>query len=777
MKRIFLSSAIMALCTPPASAILDTNNNGMSDVWERLYNNGELFPSTFDPLDDDDSDGWTNAEEAVAGTDPESSLSPNGMVRPEVTILHDVALDLDNDGFPELYAEVATITWPIIAGKFYTLLYSPDMTENSWIFLQQAAAISDGTRTANFPITSPGDKMFWRVTVEDIDSDGDGLTDAEEYMLGTDPHNAQTIAGIPDFWLARYFTNILLAGGLNTIDPNADPDDDGYTNEQEAYLGTNPNTPNTPITGKIGQEAIVNGTFSEPGIGSLPSNTSDTTWDYWGAGGVKGWSAYVGTNIEFQNITPQTSGNPYVELKAHPEGHYGIKQEVGTQKGPTYLLALDCRNRADVPAACSNFNILVGNKIIRQISFSDPTATTPPSFYVAPGAWTTVTASFKAVPPVVIISLVPVNTLDDTTGCLVDNVRIAPVAIADNAFASGVDDVSITGLRSTAGPAKGCQDDYWIMAPAGNEVGGDAAANLMKFKIPLEPAVSLGITSPLAEATPATVTLDPTDPLDSWHGTGTETGYTTDNAPVFTIGGGQVSLPIKVKTMQRRLVKVALHKVFGLDGNGNQTTPQFMPSAGDLVTALNMVYGKQVNAFFDVMPFDEKDSNGNGIRFDDGDGILIVDQSNDERNAATPNSKSVGDTPTAHIDVWVVGGVILKYNAPSGLGGAFGMNYEGTNILVDGSLTSDGVKNKTAAQKNELLKVVIAHEIGHIMLAAGGEAHCDDESSFSFLGLNHPSIQNRLMTSGSPDVTLSRRLLIKTEWDYIENWLHKHVDP
>ena len=77
---------------------------------------------------------------------------PDGILRPEVAILHDVWLDLDNDNSTEFYSEVATITWPIIAGKLYTLLYSPDMSEDSWLTLQQAPATAEGTRTAYFPI-------------------------------------------------------------------------------------------------------------------------------------------------------------------------------------------------------------------------------------------------------------------------------------------------------------------------------------------------------------------------------------------------------------------------------------------------------------------------------------------------------------------------------------------------------------------------------------------------------------------------------------------------
>ena len=403
-------------------------------VWERRYNNGDLFPPGFDPLDDNDADGWTNAQEAVAGTDPNNSLPPNGILRPEIAIIHDVLLDLDNDGFAESYAEVATISWPIIAGKQYTLLYSPDLTAGGWTAVEQATATVDGTRTSYFPLNATNDKMFWHIKVDDIDSDGDGLTDAEEYKLGTDPNKAQSIPGIPDLWLANHFTNLLMNGGFSTIAPDGDPDGDGLTNVQEAFLGTDPNAPDNP---GISQEAIINGDFSQPVIGASPSNSSSSAWDYWTGGGVPGWTAVTGHNIEYQNITPVTAGNQYVELKAHPVGHFGIKQDVGTRIGATYLLTLDCRDRADVPPASSNFNVLIDGQIICQINFSNPAAA-PPARFVTPGAWTTVNMTFTANNPVTLISLVPINTLNDTTGSLVDNVKLAPVDIAPDTNMAGV---------------------------------------------------------------------------------------------------------------------------------------------------------------------------------------------------------------------------------------------------------------------------------------------------------------------------------------------------
>jgi len=413
-------------------ALLDTNGNGLSDLWEMQFNGGELFPPDFDPQADPDGDGWTNAQEAVAGTNPFDSTSPGGFLRPQIAYIPAVwSVPVENEP-PELITpEAVTITWPTVPGKLYTLFCSPDLTAESWIAVDDPL-IGNGTDmghgiTLTQPNGSRPDAMFWRVKVEDIDSDADGLTDAEEYRLGTDPNNAQTLPGIPDLWLAAHFTDILLAAGPAAIDPNADLDGDGLTNAQEAFLGTDPNVPDNP---GILQDAIANGDFSQPVIGSTPSNTSDSTWDYWGEGAVPGWTAVVGHNIEFQNITSTPAGNQYCELKAHPEGHYGIKQRVGTRAGATYLLVLDCRDRADVAPVCSTFDVRVDGQTVRRIDFTAPGTPTPP------GAWTNVVIPFTAANCITEISLVPVNTLEDTTGCLVDNVKVVQVTITVT-FGSG----------------------------------------------------------------------------------------------------------------------------------------------------------------------------------------------------------------------------------------------------------------------------------------------------------------------------------------------------
>lgn len=221
-----------------ASAILDTNENGLSDLWERMHYDEELFPSTgypYGPQDDPDCDGWTNEQEAAAGTSPFDANAPDGIVRPQTNHIPEVL---------GVSPEVIQVTWPQIPGKVYTLLFSPDLID--WLPVGEAFIGSEIEQVYNFPLTQiegqppPPDKLFWRVKVEDVDSDGDGLSDAEENVLHTDPHNSETIEGLSDLWLAKYFYDTLIQDGILTIDPNADPDGDGVTNLQECAHGTDP---------------------------------------------------------------------------------------------------------------------------------------------------------------------------------------------------------------------------------------------------------------------------------------------------------------------------------------------------------------------------------------------------------------------------------------------------------------------------------------------------------------------------------------------------------
>lgn len=72
-----------------------------------------------------------------------------------------------------------------------------------------------------------------------LDEDGDDLANYEEYLLGTDPRTADTDGDrMPDGWEVR--------NGLDPMDPSdadQDADGDGFTNLEEYRAGTDPNDP------------------------------------------------------------------------------------------------------------------------------------------------------------------------------------------------------------------------------------------------------------------------------------------------------------------------------------------------------------------------------------------------------------------------------------------------------------------------------------------------------------------------------------------------------
>jgi len=441
-RSLSLAALLFALCAFPASAILDTNSNGLSDLWERMYNEEELFLTTDFPYglqDDLDGDGWTNAQEAAAGTNPFDPNPPDGLLRPDIVHIPAVWIDTDFDEIPDTIStpEAITITWPQIPGKFYTLLFSPDLVD--WLPVGEAFIGSETEQVYNFPLSQvegqppPPDKQFWRIKIEDVDSDGDGLTDAEEDELGTDPDSPQTVSGYPDMWLAEHYWATILSDGLSSLDLDGDPDGDGLTNAQEDMLGTNRYVADNDEN--IVQEEISNGEFLHPLIGS--GESPEANWDYWEGlpaddEGKTSWTTVVGTNIEYQTITPKAGCGQYVELKADPDDHYGIKQTVGTRIGVTYILVLDCRARAigfpEEPLAPeeSNFEIRIEGTTegttIKSVDFSSQNTPTPP------GEWTTVPVVFTASDVTVKISLVPVYNANDQMGCLVDNLKLAPMA-------------------------------------------------------------------------------------------------------------------------------------------------------------------------------------------------------------------------------------------------------------------------------------------------------------------------------------------------------------
>ncbi|MGJ8723802.1 MAG: DUF1800 family protein [Roseibacillus sp.] len=146
----------------------DLDNNGLPDVWEAAFQTSGLNAS-----DDNDGDGFSNYQEAVAGTDPLDVTSmPFFEVSPAPT-----------DG-------ILRASWPVIPGKDQTLQSSPNLSD--WNLVAGAATTADDTSTQD--VAAALNQQFFQVGISDRNSDGDPLNDWTELALGLSPTSAHSVS-------------------------------------------------------------------------------------------------------------------------------------------------------------------------------------------------------------------------------------------------------------------------------------------------------------------------------------------------------------------------------------------------------------------------------------------------------------------------------------------------------------------------------------------------------------------------------------------------------
>jgi hypothetical protein len=153
-----------AACERLQAQKLDQNSNGMSDVWEQIYGAVALNPNL-----DSDGDGVSNLQESMAGTNP---FDANSVPRIPTTA-H------SSSNF--------SITLPSGLGKQYQLQsVQPQISGwTNWTVESTIIARTGTVVTLTAPLGSV--PKFFRVGIADVDTDGDGLNDWEEYQLGLDP--------------------------------------------------------------------------------------------------------------------------------------------------------------------------------------------------------------------------------------------------------------------------------------------------------------------------------------------------------------------------------------------------------------------------------------------------------------------------------------------------------------------------------------------------------------------------------------------------------------
>ncbi|MGL5017800.1 MAG: DUF1800 family protein, partial [Luteolibacter sp.] len=159
LVNVFLLLGLSAPGALAAPQPLDVNADGIPDVWALRYQAGALNPAA-----DADGDGTSNATESAAGTDP---FSTSSVIRVS-SIINDAA--------------AVQLAFPTVPGKRYKIQENNSLDAATW---GDSGALHSGTGgELETTVAATGTAKFYRVYVQDVDTDNDGVTDYEEILAG-----------------------------------------------------------------------------------------------------------------------------------------------------------------------------------------------------------------------------------------------------------------------------------------------------------------------------------------------------------------------------------------------------------------------------------------------------------------------------------------------------------------------------------------------------------------------------------------------------------------
>jgi uncharacterized protein (DUF1800 family) len=181
----------LLISATPATAAVDLNGDGASEIWNLLY--PEVLPDD----GDFDGDGQSNISEMIAGTSPTDSS------------------DWFHIGMIQVADDEVVLGWEGVPGKVYEI-EARDRDSGAW---ETKVTISPVIFPQAMTVTMPSTDSagVYRLVANDFDSDGDGVEAWEEFLMGWSDQSTHSSGqvGIPDYEQA--IRQLESAGGTTLV--------------------------------------------------------------------------------------------------------------------------------------------------------------------------------------------------------------------------------------------------------------------------------------------------------------------------------------------------------------------------------------------------------------------------------------------------------------------------------------------------------------------------------------------------------------------------------